>query len=660
MRRCNLPRRLAASAQTSTAVIGPSGDTFLNLDGVSYATNTLLAVYTWPNDTIANAIVMKFDLARVPTGSTVSSAKLSLYLTESDATADPTYTVTAHRIINRNPNPARATGYTYDGVNAWTANACCRRHIPLAQGDISAPVDTRSIDKTAGFKQWDVTSMVQGWLNAPSTNFGLLLNSDPSKLRDRYRYFSSSEDPVASHRPYLTIAYTTPDTAPGPPPGPEAQVGQWSAVFPAPIVQLHVHLLTDGTVLSWGRIGDPQVWDPATGAFTAVPSPSWLFCAGHDFLPDGRLLVAGGHIADGHGLPNTNLFDPATHAWQVAPAMAQGRWYPTNTTLPDGEMLTVGGTDENMTIDTIPEVWDGTHWRQLTTAKLALEWYPRLFVAPDGRIFNAGEEQPSRWLDVSGTGRWTDGPRRNFGPWRGYGSAVMYLPGKILYVGGGDPATNTAEIIDLNQSTPSWVYTGSMAYARRQINATLLPTGDVLVTGGTGAPGFNNAAGAVHAAELWSPTTGTWTTLASNAVIRMYHSTSLLLPDGRVLHTGSGDGANAPRELSYELYSPPYLFRGARPSLTGFTPTVVGYGQTVRVDTPDGASITKVTFIRTGSVTHAMDQAARLVPLAFVAVSGGISVTLPASRTTAPPGPYMLFLVNRNGVPSVGRITRLE
>jgi len=632
--------RLAASAQTSTAVIGPSGDTFLNLDGVSYATNTLLAVYTWPNDTIANAIVMKFDLASVPTGSTVSSAKLSLYLTESDATADPTYTVTAHRIINRNPNPARATGYTYDGVNAWTANACCRRHIPLAQGDISAPVDTRSIDKTAGFKQWDVTSMVQGWLNAPSTNFGLLLNSDPSKLRDRYRYFSSSEDPVASHRPYLTIAYTTPDTAPGPPPGPEAQVGQWSAVFPAPIVQLHVHLLTDGTVLSWGRIGDPQVWDPATGAFTAVPSPSWLFCAGHDFLPDGRLLVAGGHIADGHGLPNTNLFDPATHAWQVAPAMAQGRWYPTNTTLPDGEMLTVGGTDENMTIDTIPEVWDGTHWRQLTTAKLALEWYPRLFVAPDGRIFNAGEEQPSRWLDVSGTGRWTDGPRRN--------------------LGGGDPATNTAEIIDLNQSNPSWVYTGSMAYARRQINATLLPTGDVLVTGGTGAPGFNNAAGAVHAAELWSPTTGTWTTLASNAVIRMYHSTSLLLPDGRVLHTGSGDGANAPRELSYELYSPPYLFRGARPSLTGFTPTVVGYGQTVRVDTPDGASITKVTFIRTGSVTHAMDQAARLVPLAFVAVSGGISVTLPASRTTAPPGPYMLFLVNRNGVPSVGRITRLE
>src|SRR5205085_10357872 len=107
--------------------------------------------------------------------------------------------------------------------------------------------------------------------------------------------------------------------------------------------------------------------------------------------------------------------------------------------------------------------------------------------------------------------------------------------------------------------------------------------------------------------------TGTWTTLSGNAVVRMYHSASPPLADGRGLPSGSGDGANAPRELSYELFSPPYLFRGARPALTGFTPTVVGYGQTLQLDTPDGASIAKVTFIRTGSVTHAMDQAARLV-----------------------------------------------
>src|SRR3989440_13071426 len=176
---------------------------------------------------------MKFDLTSLPAGSTVSSALLSLNLTESDATPDATYLVTAHRIINRNADPARATGYTYDGVNGWTANGCCRNHVPLAQADISAPVDTRSIDKTAGFKQWDVTSMVQAWLNAPATNFGLLLNYDPSKLRDRWRFFSSSEDPVVSHRPYLTVTFSASDTAPNPAPGPEAQVGKWSAVFRA-------------------------------------------------------------------------------------------------------------------------------------------------------------------------------------------------------------------------------------------------------------------------------------------------------------------------------------------------------------------------------------------------------------------------------------------
>jgi len=431
-------------------------------------------------------------------------------------------------------------------------------------------------------------------------------------------------------------------------------------VFPAPIVQLHIHLLPNGQVLSWGLNGDPQVWDPLTGGFTTVPAPSWLFCAGHDFLPDGRLLVAGGHITNDHGLPNANVFDAATGSWQPAPAMAHGRWYPTTTTLADGQMLVMGGRDQAGAVVTTPEVWNGSGWRSLTTANLETEYYPRNFVAPDGRVFYAGEDQPSRWLDVSGTGSWSDGPRRNFTGGRGYGSAVMYAPGKILYVGGGDPPTNTAEIIDLNQPNPAWRYTGSMAFARRQMNATLLPTGDVLVTGGTSGGGFNNPVGAVHVSELWNPVTGTWTTLASNAVTRIYHSTALLLPDGRVLHTGSGDGGGSPDERNYELYSPPYLFQGPRPAITDVTPSTVGYGQIVFVGTPDGGSIAKVTFIRLGSVTHASDMGQRMVPLTFQQVNGGLSVAIPESRTSAPPGPYMLFLVSGNGVPSEARIMLLQ
>src|SRR5439155_1428615 len=377
---------IAPAAQTSTTVINPSGDTYLNIDAANYATDTLLNLYTWPDDTVANAIVMRFDLPSIPAGATLSSATLHLYLAASDPSPDPTYTVTVHQIVNFNPDVTTATGYTYDGVNGWTPTGCCPYNIPLAQADISLPVDTKDVDKTVGFKQWDVTALVQGWLSDPSTNFGLLVNSDRSKLRDRWRFFSSSEDPVASHRPYLTVVtetgtpgelsnVATGTTTSG---NPEAVVGRWSAVFPEPFVAVHLHLLPNGKVLSFGFEGDPQVWDLATGTFTAIPAPSLLFCAGHDFLPDGRLLVAGGHLSDDHGLPNTNVFDPTTNSWQVGPPMARGRWYPTNTTLPDGEMLTIGGRDESGTVVTVPEVWNGSGWRQLTTASVELPYYPRM------------------------------------------------------------------------------------------------------------------------------------------------------------------------------------------------------------------------------------------------------------------------------------------
>ena len=147
---------------------------------------------------------------------------------------------------------------------------------------------------------------------------------------------------------------------------------------------------------------------------------------------------------------------------------------------------------------------------------------------------------------------------------------------------------------------------------------------------------------------------------SSASLVRGYHSSSLLLPDGRVLHGGGGDGANTPDNLNYEIYSPPYLFRGARPVVTGVLPNEAGYGQQLFVETPDAATITQVTFIRAGSVTHAFDWAQRFVPLSFSPTQGGINVTIPASRTVATPGPYMLFLVNGNGVPSVARILFLR
>ncbi len=441
--------------------------------------------------------------------------------------------------------------------------------------------------------------------------------------------------------------------------GQSALVGQWSAVLSAPIVQVHLHLLYDGRVLSFGGSSAiPQLWDPATGLFTAKPSPALMFCSGHTFLPDGRLLVSGGGTGDGKGHPNSDIFDPATASWIAGPNMAYARWYPTNTTMPNGEVVTIAGADQNGATVPIPEIGDGTGWRQLTGASLALPNYPRDFVAPDGRIFVAGPSAGSHWLDVAGNGSWTSGPSMNFGS-RGYGSAVMYEAGKIMYVGGNSSPTNTAEIIDLNQSSPQWTYTGSLTYARWNLNATALPDGQVLVTGGVNG-NRSDPSLAVNATELWNPATGTWTLMASSAaLLRGYHSTALLLPDGRVIHSGGGDGGGTIDNENFEIYSPPYLFKGQRPSVTGVTGTV-GYGQTLTVQTPDGAGISKVRLIHTGSVTHAFDEAQRLISLNFSPVSGGLSVTLPASRNIAPPGPYMLFLVNGNGVPSVARIVRLQ
>jgi hypothetical protein len=197
-----------------------------------------------------------------------------------------------------------------------------------------------------------------------------------------------------------------------------------------------------------------------------------------------------------------------------------------------------------------------------------------------------------------------------------------------------------------------------MAYARRHLNLTVLPTGEVLATGGVAGTAFNDLSTGVHAAEIWSPASGQWTTLASNAVTRGYHASSLLLPDGRVLHAGSGGGAGAPNELNAELYSPPYLFRGARPVITS-GPSSVRYGNQFRILTPQAAAITRVSLIRLGAVTHAFDENQRFQRLSFTADATGLTVTAPSSRNRAPPGHYMVFVLNSANVPSVAKIVRI-
>jgi hypothetical protein len=477
---------------------------------------------------------------------------------------------------------------------------------------------------------------------------------------------------------------------------PEAAVGQWDPPVDWDIVPLHMHLLPTGKVLAWGKLeqdgsmGNPRLWDPAIGLPTTaitVRNDTMLFCAGHAFMADGRLMVSGGHKADDQGLDVTNIFDPVTESWVPGlPKMARGRWYPTVTTLADGRMVTVAGRDTLHRLAAlvgVPEVWENGAWVRLPGADRKFPYYPRDFLAPDGRVFYAGEMVQSLWLDVDavtplGRGHWTAGPSHLWPFERDYGSAAMYEAGKILYAGGGgDPSSNlphdtdasaptaTAETIDLTSAAPQWRSTDDMHFPRRHMNATILPDGKVLVTGGVSAGGFNTLSSAVHAAEVWDPATGHWTVLASAARDRGYHSVALLLPDATVLAGSGGDaedpvtGAPFPAERNHEIYRPPYLFKGTRPVITN-APSVVGYAQAFTVASPNARQVTDVRWIRLGSVTHAFNANQRANRLAFVATDSTLSITPPANPNLAPPGHYLLFVLNRNGVPSHGQVVRIQ
>src|SRR5262249_20783371 len=372
------------------------------------------------------------------------------------------------------------------------------------------------------------------------------------------------------------------------------------------------------------------------------------------FLADGRLFVAGGHIQNGVGLSEAGLYNPFSDTWAAAPLMNAGRWYPTVTTLANGDALVVSGSmDSSYGVNTLPQVYETAtdSWRSLTSAQLSQELYPMMFLAPNGSVVHVAPSQTTRYLDTSGTGTWSFVASRTFGS-RDYGSAVMYVDGKVLVLGGGDPPTNTAEVIDLNQPSPTWRSVGPMSTARRQVNATLLPNGTVLVTGGTSGPGFNDATNPVYLAELWDPATESFRPLASATVPRLYHSGAVLLPDGRVLTTGGND------QPTPEAFSPPYLFKGARPTMSA-VPSTIGYGQHFSVQTPDAASITKVTLIRIASVTHSFDQNQRLSVLSFAPSSSTLDIVAPVTANVAPPGHYLLFIINGNGAPSVGNIVQL-
>ena len=401
----------------------------------------------------------------------------------------------------------------------------------------------------------------------------------------------------------------------------------------------------------------------ATGAITSVPNGTQLWCAGQVVLPNGKVLVIGGDVQNKtlFGVVDTNVFDPATNTWTRVQNMHLPRFYPTATKLPDGRILAMAGSYGGIKTQNqrTQEIYDpATGQWTLTAQSPDIPFYPNEYILPDGRmVVVAATEVPvvtQMWNPATDTWSTVDAGHVYDG-----GSSTMYRPGKILKAGnasdGGAPAISslkTAYVLDTTTGAPAWRQVGSMTQGRSFLNLTTLPDGNVLATGGdTTRAGTTFSTGA-NSAELWSPSTERWTTLASAAQSRLYHSVGFLLPDGRVMIGGSGAVAATPNTFNYQIFSPPYLFKGARPTITS-APGGVGYGQSFTVSTPDAASITSVSLVAPAAVTHGFDQNARYIPASFSAAGGGLTVTAPSNGNIAPPGPYMLFIVNSNGVPSV-------
>lgn len=457
----------------------------------------------------------------------------------------------------------------------------------------------------------------------------------------------------------------------------------------APLLPVHAILLHTGRILFFAGSGNDElyttglrsaVWDYTNGEWISPFTPVDFLCAGHSLMADGRVLVAGGTKSYDKpgalfvGLENAYCFDPLSEQWIRLQSMsAGGRWYPTLVTLGDGTVFTVSGVPDDSKGLSPATGWSDraeiyssvTGWRQLP--RLA-GWplYPHVFLLLDGRlfftggnIFNSGILQPGI-LDLA-TNVFTpvELPQDFEMNHRDHSASVLLAPAqdqKIMIMGGGDPAIDKAHLIDFKSSKPVYTPRTPLYYARLHSNAVLLPDRTVLVAGGNGES--ESVPTAVLESEIYHPDTNTWTLAATMNAARMYHSIALLMPDGRVLAAGS----NANRrddDLRLEIFHPPYLFRGPRPFIET-APMEIQYGSTIVIRTPQARNIKWVELIRPMCTTHSVDTGQRIVDASFEATSlCELRAQMPGEQNLAPPGWYMLFVVSKDGIPSVAKWVHL-
>jgi Domain of unknown function (DUF4082)/Domain of unknown function (DUF1929) len=380
--------------------------------------------------------------------------------------------------------------------------------------------------------------------------------------------------------------------------------GEFGPMDFLPLVAVHLSVLPDRRILFWGRdmlvntagevkqragSSDAYVWNMANGQMLHVPNTRTnLFCSGHSFLPDGNLLVTGGHRSahfDAAGEAHTNIFNYNTSTWSAGPSMNHGRWYPYNVTINTGEPVIMAGSywaneppfphdpynpnvappppaSRSILTNTIPQSYtpvQGGGLKELA-APSSISQYPFLHLLTNGKVFQAqtgfvGSSTPdrlSRLFDPVAN-IWSDLPSTQKP--HAMGTSAMFVDDTVMVIGGfGSSFAPVPDVESINLAVPSpnWTLRESMKFPRVYHTATLLPDGKVLVSGGVACPGSINiqtvnvsgfvtcSAGQVLTPELWDPQTGKWTTMNKHSDVRAYHSVAALLPDGRVLVGGGG------------------------------------------------------------------------------------------------------------------------
>ncbi len=489
----------------------------------------------------------------------------------------------------------------------------------------------------------------------------------------------------------------------------ECANGRWD-VLPTknPVRSMHSVVLNNGKVLLIAGSGNSQeqfdagtftsaVYNPATGTYKVIPTPKDMFCSGHVQLQDGRVLVMSGNkgypTADGtigyQGYKDSYIFDPVSETYSKTNNMNDGHWYPSATALGNGDVISFGGLKEDSTGSVTAELWSDAQQKWLPTWQVNQTWsywglYPSMILMQDGRLFYSGSHTFGNNIPGTGSAIYdydantiTQTPGLQNKDQRDQSASVLLPPAqdqKVLTLGGGNidsnpDANRLTDVIDLKTANPAYVagppipqgtvdlgngpvpQTGNQG--KMYVSAVLLPDGKVLETGGA----LHNRADPVYETSIYDPATNTFDPVAVDPEARGYHSSAFLLPDGRVMTTGDNPG-NGSWNHDVSIYTPPYLLKGARPAITSVIDTEWTYGDTQRitVDRP----IAKAELIRPAAVTHSSDPNQRFVDLPLSVDGNNVDLNVTSNPNMAPPGWYMLFAVDANGVPSVAKWVHLQ